>query len=459
MTLTKVIKVQLKADEQTFAYLDGQSKICNWLYNCLLEKANELKKEFIETGDEESAKTVYTERGLRNLIPALKKEYPFLCSVYSSPLKNAALRLSSAIQAHQKCKKGKRKGTSGWPKFRSWKTKWFSLLYDEPNKGFKIVKDTLVLSLGIDKEGKRLRLELQIKEPHLLRNQTLRNLRIVKEAGFYYAIFTVQTEVCKPKPIQKMIALDPNHKNLAYGVDLDGKAIEIAAPHFLKIHDTRIDELKSKRDRCSKTSKEVPILDENGQPTDKIKKLPSRRWRKYHKALERALHKRREQTKSFMFTVAHSLCQKYDCVGIGNYTPNGSGKTTSMRRAMNNRSLIGRFKEILSWTAQKSGKTYIEYDETGTTRTCHACGYRVEEGLDPSIRDWVCPSCCTEHIRDENAAINGLQKILRDLKTKILVPCSGLVSVMERWAWRVLPGGIEMSLSRQERRSVAASRN
>ena len=114
---------------------------------------------------------------------------------------------------------------------------------------------------------------------------------------------------------------------------------------------------------------------------------------------------------------------------------------------MNNRSLIGRFKDILEWTAMKSGKLCVEFDERGTTRTCHACGYVLQGGLSPSIRQWLCPECQTEHIRDENSAINGLRNVLRDLQQKNgtivpVVPCSGLASVEERWAWRVLPSGV-----------------
>ena len=107
---TKVLKVQLEASQEVFQSLDGQSRICNWLYNHLLEKANKIKLTFIQTQDTALAKTLYTERGLRDLLPSLKKEFPFLKSVHSSPLKNAALRLSQTIQAHQKSKKGKRRG-------------------------------------------------------------------------------------------------------------------------------------------------------------------------------------------------------------------------------------------------------------------------------------------------------------------------------------------------------------
>lgn len=448
---SKVIRVLVEGEEEAFRCLDGQSRICNWLYNHLLEKASALKSEFIQTKNSDIAKTLYTERGFRNLLPALKQERPFLKSVHSSPLKNTALRLSASIQAHQKSKKGKRKGeVVGWPRFRSWKADWFSLLYDEPNKGFKIAGNQLILSLGMGEESQRRSIILTIHEHHLLLDETIRNLRIIKEAGFYYAIFTIATIVPEKKPIHKVIALDPNHKNLAYGVDSDKKAIEIASPSWLKTFDKRIDEIKSKRDRCEKRAKKLPVTDEKGNYCGKEFFLPSRRWRKYNNILEKVLHKRREQTKTLGYTIAHRLYKQYDCVAIGDYTPDGSGESRAMRRAMNNRSMIGRFKATLKWVAEKSGKTYLEYNEEGTTRTCYQCNYRHEHGLHPSIRQWECPCCKTRHHRDENAALNGLKRVLNDPKIKSemrvsLVPSSGLGSVTERWAWRVLPSGIVIS--------------
>ena len=462
---TKVIKLQLEAPKEVFRSIDGQSKICNWLYNHLLEKANKLKQEFIQTGNAELAKTLYTERGLRNLLPSLKEEYPFLKAVHSSPLKNAALRLSQTIQARQKSKKGKRVGKEiGWPHFRSWQANWFSLLFDEPSKGFKVCGNILQISLGMGHEGKRQSLIFTLKESHLLKNQTIRNLRLVKQSGIYYAVFTVRVMLVETKQIKRIIALDPNHKNMAYGVDTTGRAVEIAAPHWLKPYDKRIDELKSKRDRCSKRAKKIVVTDLEGKSTGKEIILPSKRWQKYHRTLEKALRKRQEQTKTFVYTLAQRLCRHYDCIGIGDYTPNGNGETTPMRRAMNNRSLIGRFKEALMWTALKSGKTFFEFDEKGTTRTCHCCGYEHVEGLCPSIRNWKCPGCQAVHIRDENSAQNGLKQILRDLIKKSetlvsLVPCSGLVSVIERWAWRVLPSGVQNTLRGLEQRLVATPGN
>jgi putative transposase len=448
--LTKAIVLELTGAAESFRSLDGQSRICNKLYNLLLERATEIKVAFRYTEDPVFAAMLYSAYGLRNLIPEIKEEFPFFKSVHSSPLKNAALRLTNSINAHRKCKKGTRRGIAGWPRFRSSKN-WFSLEFDEPNKGYKIVGSELHLSLGCDEDGKRAKkLVFQLKEAYALRGHVPRNLRITKDAGRYYAVFTVKVCAPKKKPIKRAIALDPNHKNFAVGVDTQGVSIEIEAPFWLKQSRKRVDELKSKRDRCKKSVRTEQVLDEHGVPTGNTYKGHSRRYKKLEKVLEKASHKRREQTKTFMFSVANKLSKRYDCIGIGDYAPDGTGLTRAMRRSMNNDSLLGRFKHILRWTAAKSGKTCIEYDEKGTTRTCHICSYEVPGGLHPSIRSWLCPVCQTMHLRDENAAHNGLAKILRDLNKEgesygSQVPCSGPVHVNERWVWRVSPSGIMVS--------------
>jgi len=183
MQSPKAVKLELMAEDHSFRVIDGQSRICSWLYNHLVERSNSLKTEFKATGNPDVAKILYTKRGLRNLVPSIKKEHAFLKSVHSSPLKNTALRLTDSIQAYQKSKKGKRKGTSEWPKFHSWSGKWFSLFYDEPTKGFHVVDDVLHLSLGQDESSKRLSLQFRLKEAHLLKGHSIRNMRIVCEGG------------------------------------------------------------------------------------------------------------------------------------------------------------------------------------------------------------------------------------------------------------------------------------
>jgi putative transposase len=457
---TAVVKIPLLVSREAEEILDGHSRICNWLYNYLLEHANQLREQFRETQDPEISKTLYTERGLRDLIPALKKKKPFLRAVYSSLLKNAALRVSSAIQAYQQTRKGRRKGkNTGWPRFRRWGRGWFSLLYDEPSKGYRVSGNRLTLSLGkgIDRKERAVRLILSTTQA--LHGKGVRNLRIVKQLGQFFAVFTVRIPLPQPKKITKVIALDPNHKNLAYGVGTDRQAIEIASPRWIKTMDRRIDELCARRDRCRRKSKKVVLNQAAGEPADKFYWKPSRRRQKFDHLIEDLRRKRRDQTKTFLFTIAQALYKQYDLVAIGDYTPDGTGETKTMRRSMNNQSLIGRFKEVLAWVSLKSGKHYLEFSEKGTTRTCHLCGYTIHGGLSPEQRNWDCPECHAHHIRDENAAQNGLKRVLRDQKIESLVPGSGLASLQKRWAWRAMPSGVVTTLRGQSSDIFAAPRN
>lgn len=435
--MRSALKMRLDVDEHTAAILDGQSRIANWLYNHLLEEANTLREKFRSTQDPEAARVLYTERGLRNRIPALKQEYPFLRTVYSSVLKNAALRLSGAIRKYQKARRQKGAKQVGWPQFRSWKRAWFSLQYDEPWKGFGLEGRTLRLSLGkvLDEktgQAKQAQVTARLAEPvpDGVEPGMVRQLRIVKERRVFYAVFTVERPVPARRAVGRVIAMDPNHKNLGYGVGTDGVATEILNPWFLKILDRRIDDVKSLRDRCQRQS--VRVVREDGSEAWR----PSRRWQKLNERLEDLWRVRREQTKVYLRTVANRLYREYDAVFVGNYAPQGGGISRGMRRAMNNQSLIGRFKETLAWVATRSGTVYGEWDEDGSTRTCHACHYTVPGGMPPQVREWTCPECGTHHIRDENAAINGLAQVLK----KMEVPCSGRlggqVAVWTRRAWR-----------------------
>ena len=425
--MDSVLKIKLNVLPDEAKVIDEQSRICNWAYNHLLTVCNELKKSFIEKGDKEAAKILYSKRGPRNLLPPLKKEYPFLCRVHSSPMKNTALRLSQSIKAYQDSRKGKRKGKeTGWPRYRSWSNSYFSLLYDEPQKGFKAQGSKLTLSFGKDEEGKRIRVTA-IMEKSLtgFRKAEIRNLRITKQLGIYYAIFTVRRQEPDSKPIKRLIAFDPNHKNLAYGVDTNGKALEIKNPWFLKVRQRRIDYIKSRRDQCLRKSKLMH------QEKGKSYWLPSRKWSYYDVKLEKEYRKRREQTKTYLFSICHFLCKYYDFIAVGDYTPRGGGINKGMRRQMNNESLIGRFKEILSWVTRRSGCLSEKWVERNSTKTCSECGYQHEKGLSPNIREWECPKCKFQHIRDENAARNGLKQVLQKYK----FPGSGqsLLPVTERW--------------------------
>ncbi len=97
--MKSAVKIPLLVGEHEAAVLDGQSRMANWLYNKLLEQAHALRQQYRASQDKTVGKSLSIERGLRDLIPALKEQHPFLKRVYSSPLKNAAPILESALEA------------------------------------------------------------------------------------------------------------------------------------------------------------------------------------------------------------------------------------------------------------------------------------------------------------------------------------------------------------------------
>lgn len=94
----------------------AQSSVIEKL-SCLM---GELKNPTVPCSEErvkEILKTIYSSTGLRDLIPLVKEEKPFLKKVHSSPLKNVALSVTQAVKAHQqRLRTGS--GKAGWPTFK-----------------------------------------------------------------------------------------------------------------------------------------------------------------------------------------------------------------------------------------------------------------------------------------------------------------------------------------------------
>ena len=432
MSLTFAKKVEVIFTTQDTVILDGQSKICNWFYNKLLD---ECRNDYKYNGGQ---KKLLSGRNLRNYGTSLKDDYPFLKTVFSSVLKEPSSRLKNAYE-------GFFKGNRGYPKYRSWKKKWFSLVYDEPNKGWEVVSEGSQLSIslgdipGMKKEkGKRnpsiigrLSEKISLKD-----GEIFKTLSVTKEQGKYYAIFTVERcsqeelmfkkvmsdyrkelnkskkegleKPSKPEFIEpkveipnevKWISLDPNHKNFFVGVDYKGESIEFQKLNMIKFWDREIDRIKSLRDVCEKKYRRK--ITKNGSKYT----VHSPRWNRINKALNKAYNTRREQIKTALYSIAHELYRRYDLVIIGDYTPtNGTALFKNMKRSMLNQEVIGKFRKTLEWAATKLGKYCLVGSEYNTTKECCVCGDKEKKS--PDVRYFKCKKCGTEMMRDSNSSVN-----------------------------------------------------
>ena len=66
----------------------------------------------------------------------------------------------------------------------------------------------------------------------------------------------------------------------------------------------------------------------------------------------------------------------------------------------------------LDYKAKYYGKIFITVDPKNTTQTCSECGHIMsgKDKLTLKVREWRCPKCGANHIRDVNAAKNILNK-------------------------------------------------
>ncbi len=371
-------------------------------------------------------------RNLRNQVPIYKAAYPFLKTVHSSPLKNTALRLKDAYD-------GFFQHGRGFPNHRSWKKKWFSLYYDEPKKGFKLLNPTtLRLSFGKNEENKQIMHVVQLHEPLHLNNEIVKTLRVTKNHQRYYAIFTVERQSPTLNEQKTWIAFDPNHKNLMIGIDHEGKTFEFKNLPQLKYWDQVIDQLKSKRDQCQKKSRYIKT-EHSGYWK------PSRSWERFNQALEKAYHTRREQVKQTLYAIVHWTAKRYDEVLIGDYVPTlNVAKYQTMHRAMLNQTPVGKLRHTLEWVQQKSGKHYKIVDESNTTKACSDCGHL--EKKTPNIRIFTCDHCGNTFNRDINSSVNIAKKGNKTLPGSGYI---GLEDPMYTVAWCFQQSKIKQQLTSQ----------
>ena len=433
MSLIYNKKVQVFFTKEEELILDGQSKICNWLYNQLLAACQQDYKE------NNNALKLLEGRNLRNYSVSLKEKHPFLQTVFSSVLKEPSVRLKKAYQSFFK-------GYTQYPKFRSWKRKWFSLVFDEPNKGWEIQNNGKQISISLGnipsmeiKKAKRnpsvigiLKERIELREDEIFKTFSL----CKQQGNKFYTVFTV--ERCSKKEMEfkqvmsayrkeynlakkekrekpqkpkfqeekveipdnvKWIAIDPNHKNFFVGVDNEGNSIEFQKLSMIKYWDKTIDKLKSLQDVCEKKYRRRKTKHGNSYT------VHSPRWNRLNHALNRAYQKRREQIKTALYSIAHVLYRKYDLVIIGDYTPtNGTAPFDNMKRSMLNQEKIGEFRNVLKWVSSKRQKYYLMVNEHNTTKECCVCGHM--EKKEPNIQSFVCVSCGTEIVRDSNASVN-----------------------------------------------------
>ena len=346
MYITEIIR--LKIDDSLARDLDELSHRALRLYNKALEIC--LKGHSLEL------------RSLLGLIYEIKRESREFAGINSDIIYSIAKRIKRVFSKTKE------------PTLKKEDRDWFSLYYD---KNIKVYGK----NIEIDVLDKKREIKLYTR---IIKHQRIISYLIIKKANNYYLHVALEKRQESLLLTNKAIAIDPNHTNFFMAMDSEGVSYEMKNLALIVYFDKRICEVKKKRKQCQEGSN---------------------RYKHLSLVIDKLYQKRNEELKLALYTISNFLVKHYDKIAIGNYYPRFELATNEvMRYKMLKESVIGKFRDVLSYVALKYGKEVIKVDEKNTTAKCFNCGYY--ERKSPDIRMVECKCCHKIYNRDINSAIN-----------------------------------------------------
>jgi putative transposase len=338
------------AQSEKFSQFFGCAR---WWWNRAL---NETTTTYAETGKGLSRE------GLNALLPALKKEFPWLGECHSQVLQSVTLNLSkSFINFFEKRAK--------FPNFKSKHGKQ-SIQYPQ---GTKFVDNLIYLpKLGWVKIGLHRPLDGEVKTVTISKNPS----------GQYFAAILTEQEGEYPTP---------SSEGNAIGIDLGIADFAIAStgskypnPRHIKKHESN---LKRKQRKLSRKVK-------GSNSRNKARKLVARVHQRITNSRQDFLHK-----------LSHKLVNENQVIVVEDLAVKNMVRNHCLAKAISDcgwSSFVG----MLNYKCERSGKILVKVDRFfPSSKTCSNCYHRVSS-LPLDVRQWTCSSCGTNHDRDVNAAVN-----------------------------------------------------
>ncbi|MGB9929197.1 MAG: RNA-guided endonuclease InsQ/TnpB family protein [Methanosarcina sp.] len=341
---------------------------------------------------------------LNDYIIVLKDIYPWLKNINSQALQSANVNLDNAYQRFFK-------GLGDYPTEKTKKKKHFSF---QVPQHYKINLTTSEIFLPIVGWIK-INIHRQFFEPEFfetnikttttkngiiiekdLNSEFLRTVTISRTSAGRYHV-SILTEDLKTYPLTQQYS-----ESMLVGVDVGIKTFaacsngkKIDNPKFLKKSLKKLKMLQRRVSRKVKGSK---------RRKKTVKKLA-----KQHQLVANQRH-------DFQHKVSLSLIRENQAVAIETLNIKGMQKNHKLAQAVSDSAWYS-FVQKLMYKAERYGKTILKIGQwEPSSKQCNVCGY-INKELTLKDREWLCPSCNTNHDRDINAAINIKQFAINNLIT------------------------------------------
>ncbi|WP_293060720.1 transposase [Okeania sp. SIO2B3] len=230
---------------------------------------------------------------------------------------------------------------------------------------------------------------------------TIKTATITKKADGYYVSFSLED-----KSVPSLISTE-NIKT-AVGIDVGLKEFlttntgeTVSVPKFYRKSQSNLARKQKKASR---------------------KEIGSNNWRAAQNRIARLHQHIARQREDFHYKTAHKLVKEYDMIAVENLNIRGLAKNTKLSKSIYDVAW-GAFIEKLNAVAAVRGVHLIKINPHNTSQNCSNCGQKVPKTL--SVRIHSCPKCQVVLDRDENVAINILNKALNEVGI-ILSACGGL---------------------------------
>jgi putative transposase len=382
MKLTK--KIKLEVSEQDAKALEFMQGKCRGLYNWWVMR---LRKGERWPGWEAAKKTLQA-----------SKEYdPELRFVYGKLLHEVYFRLGSAMDAFfRRVRNGEK---PGFPRVRP-RHCFFTLIYPAMYIKIKGKQVTLPTGGGGKHGPKRFAdivATLMEEAPTSYGEDAIsRDAR-----GNYYASFVYEVEE-ETHQHNEVLAFDLGIKTLATGVNEHERFYHIGGFKGNRWYNKQLDKIRSRRDRCKKKSRRYIHL-------SKV----------YRRVSEHKRNKRQDCLHKASHLIAHKLVERTVVIGDLSQRQMVMNEHREHNKYLN-RSVYNdwglySFVQMLKYKCMLYGKELVILDESGTTKTCSACGHKQDMPL--WKRTYRCKNleCRFVMDRDENSARNILKRYLARL--------------------------------------------
>lgn len=332
-----------------------------------------------------------SETELKNVIPSLKRMYPFLKEAESSSLQQAVTDL---MKAYENFFENPRK--FGFPKFKSRKRSRASFRTVLNNSNIRISEDgrhVIFPKMG----AVRIEMHRPMPEGWRFTGATVSQNR----DGAWYISFQCESPEGAEVPVPDIDshnAVGLDYKSSGLYADSDGGFADM--PKCYRKSEKRLARAQRKLSKTQGARK--------GE-------TPSKRHEKKRLAVAKISGHTANQRKDILHKKSTAIAKRYDIACVEDLDMKAMSRSLKLGKSTMDNG-YGMFRNMLEYKMAERGKLFVKVDRWfPSSQMCSCCGEKNPGVKNLKVREWTCPVCGAHHDRDLNAAVNIRNEGLRML--------------------------------------------